>query len=61
MKNTCGVKEFIGRPIEYAEKYVSPIRVAVEDGKAYALTMDHQPFRLNVKLEKGIIVEAYWG
>jgi len=59
--NKPHLNEFIGKPIEYAEKYVKTVRVAKENDKAYPLTADFRPERLNVELLGGLISKAYWG
>ena len=55
------VAEFIGKPIEHAEKYVSPVRVVAEDGKRFIVTAEYVGWRLNVETDKGIVTHAYWG
>lgn len=61
MFNKNQIKEFIGKPVEHAEAHVKIVRVYCEDGKEYFITLDHVEDRLNVKLEKGIITDAFWG
>lgn len=55
------VAEFIGRSVEHAEKYISPVRVYSEDGRSYIVKTDYCAWRLNVKLENRVVVDAFWG
>jgi hypothetical protein len=58
-------KELVGLPKLDSEKIVFILgfayRVTVEDGVAYIVTQDFRTDRINVKLENGIVVEAYIG
>lgn len=37
------------------------VRVASEDGESYMLTCDYNPRRVNLNIEKGIVIAAFEG
>jgi hypothetical protein len=58
-------KDLIGMAASTAEECASDVgyswRVYEEDGEQFALTMDYRVERINVKIERGIVTDAYSG
>jgi len=58
-------KDLIGMAADQAEACAAEVgytwRVFEQDGEQFALTMDYRVERINVKIEQGIVTDAYSG
>jgi hypothetical protein len=58
-------KDLIGMAADAAEACAADVgytwRVYEQDGEQFALTMDYRVERINVKIEQGIVTDAYSG
>jgi hypothetical protein len=58
-------KDLIGMASDTAEACAAEVgyswRVYEQDGEQFALTMDYRVERINVKIERGIVTDAYSG
>ena len=55
-------KQIIGKSETEARQLIkAPIRVVSKDGENLFLTCDYHPDRINLKIEKGKIVEIFYG
>lgn len=58
-------QELVGKSeqnVEYCANYEGLVyRVAAKDGEFFALTMDYSPTRINVEIEKNIVVKINVG
>lgn len=54
-------KKYEGKALEIVQKKVSDVRIMKLDGEYKVGTREFQPGRLNVHVENGIVVHAYFG
>jgi hypothetical protein len=53
-------KTVLGHTLSWCKERYN-VRVAREDGESFALTCDYVVTRLNVEIEKGVVVKAWMG